>query len=124
MYLSIDALPCILHLENRVGFKLLTRLLWIGLGRAKAGLIDGLGTNQKDRIANFLKGVEHRCNTVIWGSKDFPVWWTCPYDDKEKDIGTLCLDNERTHMAVDSIEELVHFCFPDKNERIEWSLTI
>jgi hypothetical protein len=27
MYLSIDALPCILHLENRVGFKLLTRLL-------------------------------------------------------------------------------------------------
>ena len=78
MYLAINALPCILHLENRVGLKILTRLLRIGLGRAKAGLIDDLGTNQKDRISNFLKCVEKLCNTVIWGTEDFPVRWTCP----------------------------------------------
>jgi hypothetical protein len=73
MYLAINALPCILHLENRIGLKILTRLLRIGLGRAKAGLIDNLGTNQKDRIANFLNNVEKICNTVIWGTEDFPV---------------------------------------------------
>jgi hypothetical protein len=27
MYLVINALPCILHLENRVGLKIMTRLL-------------------------------------------------------------------------------------------------
>ena len=102
MYLAINALPCILHLENRVGLKLLTRLLRIGLGRAKAGLIPDLGTNQKDRIANFLTGVEKQCNTVIWGSEDFPVRWSCPFDPKEQNIGTLCLDSERTRMAIDS----------------------
>jgi hypothetical protein len=124
MYLAINALPCILHLENRVGLKILTRLLRIGLGRAKAGLIDDLGSNQKDRIANFLKGVEKRLNTVIWGSEDFPVRWSCPYDDKEKNIGTICLDNERTRMAIDYLEELIVFCIPDMDDQIEWSLTI
>jgi hypothetical protein len=31
LYLIINAIPCILHLENRVGLKIFTRLLWIGL---------------------------------------------------------------------------------------------
>jgi hypothetical protein len=124
MYLVINALPCILHLENRVGLKVLTRLLRIGLGRAKAGLIDGIGSNQNDRIANFLKTVEKICNTVIWGTEDFPVRWTCPYDAKEKNIGTICLDNERTRMVVNHLEELVMFCIPEEEEQIEWSLAI
>jgi hypothetical protein len=52
MYLVINSLPCILHLENRVGLKILTRLLRIGLRRANAGLIEGIGSNQKDWIEN------------------------------------------------------------------------
>jgi hypothetical protein len=94
MYLVINALPCIVHLENRVGLKILARLLQIGLGRAKDGLIDGIKSNQKDRIAKFLKTVEKICNTVVWGTEDFPVRWTCPYDVKEQNICTIFLDNE------------------------------
>jgi hypothetical protein len=83
MYLVIDALPCILHLEDCVGLKILTPLLQIGPGRAKASLIDGIRSSQKDRIQTFLKEVEKICNTVVWGREDFPVRWTCPYDPKE-----------------------------------------
>jgi hypothetical protein len=86
IYLTINALPCILHLDNSVGLKIITWLLRIGLGHAKAGLIANLGTNQKDQIANFLAGVEKLCNTVVWGTEDFPVRWSCPYNNKETNI--------------------------------------
>ena len=38
LYLVINALPCILHLENRVGLKILSRLLRIGMDHVKASI--------------------------------------------------------------------------------------
>ncbi len=99
-----------LHLENRVHLKLITWLLRIGFGRSRAGLIGGIGSSQKNTIDNFLKQVEKICNTVIWGSKDFPVRWTCPYDAKEQNIGTISLDNERTRMVIDHLEKSLSRC--------------
>ena len=40
LYLVINALPCILHLENRVSLKILSRLLRIGMDHVKANLGD------------------------------------------------------------------------------------
>jgi hypothetical protein len=39
LYLIINAIPCILHLENRVGLKIFTRLLRIGLDNVKEGIM-------------------------------------------------------------------------------------
>jgi hypothetical protein len=36
-YLVINAVPCILHMENRVGLKILTRLLRLGLSSSWSG---------------------------------------------------------------------------------------
>jgi hypothetical protein len=36
LYLVINVLPCILHLENRVGLKILSWLLRIGMDHVKA----------------------------------------------------------------------------------------
>jgi hypothetical protein len=44
-YLVINAIPCILHLENRVGLKILTRLLRLGLDNWVAGVC-GEGTGE------------------------------------------------------------------------------
>jgi hypothetical protein len=123
MYLVINALPCILHLENRVGLKIMTRLLRIGMSNAKEGLLEGLGSCDTDRIANYLAKVESICCNEIWGSELTPVSWKCPYDAKEKTVGTLCLDNGRTREVVQAIEVLVEFCIPAA-ERDNWTTTV
>jgi hypothetical protein len=56
LLLVINAPTCILHLNNQFE-DIITRLLQIGLGCAKAGLIEGIGSNQKNSMANSLKKV-------------------------------------------------------------------
>jgi hypothetical protein len=94
MYVVLNVLPCILHLKNQFGLKILTWLLRISLSRAKARLIEGIGSTHQDRIKNYLKKVELICNTLVWGTKDFPVHWTCPYDPKEQNFSTISLNNK------------------------------
>jgi hypothetical protein len=65
MHLVINALPCILHLENIVGLKIMTRLLQIGMCNTKEGLIDGLGSCDTDQIANYMNKVQEICCTSI-----------------------------------------------------------
>jgi hypothetical protein len=112
MYLVINVLPCILHLKNKVGLKVMTRLLQIRMLNAKEGLIDGLGDSETNQIKNYLLKVEAICCTLIWGTDVMPVTWTCPYDAKEKTGGTLCLDNEKTRSIIGSIKLLVKLCIP------------
>jgi hypothetical protein len=50
LYLIINAIPCILHLENRVGLKIFTRLLRIGLDNVKEGVILGTKASKNIRI--------------------------------------------------------------------------
>jgi hypothetical protein len=52
-YLVINAIPCILHMENRVGLKILTRLLRLGLNNWVAGVC-GKGTCESVRMKNFI----------------------------------------------------------------------
>jgi hypothetical protein len=108
-YLVINAIPCILHMENRVGLKILTSLLCLGLDNWVAGVC-GEGSCKLVRMKNFIQKIEAICSTTIWGHEDCPVTWRCPYDAEKKAVGKPCLDNVRTRSAIASLELLIDVC--------------
>jgi hypothetical protein len=108
-YLVINVLPCILHMENRVGLKILTRLLHLGLDNWVAGVC-GKGSCELACMKNFIEKIEGICSYSIWGREDRPVTWRCPYDAEQKAVGKLCLDNVWTCSAITSLELLIDVC--------------
>ncbi len=61
--------------------------------------------------------LESILNTSVWGRKERPVTWECPYDADKKAAGKLCLDNVRTCSAIALLELLVNVCvLPDQQE--------
>jgi hypothetical protein len=121
-YLVINAIPCILHMENRVGLKILTRLLRLGLDNWVAGVC-GEGSCESVRMKNFIQKIEAICSTTIWGREDRPVTWRCPYDAEKKAVGKLCLDNVRTRSAIASLELLIDVCVVPEQRQL-WKRTI
>jgi hypothetical protein len=127
LFLLINAVPCILHMENRIGIKILTRLFMKGLGYAKEKKLptplteDGRELSESKRIEHFLKTVQTVLNTNTWGSEESPSQWECPYDPKAKQIDTISLDNGRTRKAINDFEALVEVCFYDNGEKASWT---
>jgi hypothetical protein len=57
LYLIINAIPCILHLENGVGLKIFTLLLLIGLDNVKEGVL-GMDSGKNVCIEAYLKQIQ------------------------------------------------------------------
>jgi hypothetical protein len=127
LFLLINAVPCILHMENRIGIKILTRLFMKGLGYAKESKLptppmdDGTVLSETKRVEHFLQTVQIVLNLNTWGSEESPSQWECPYDPKEKQIDTIALDNGRTRKAVNNLEALAEVCFFDDAEKTQWT---
>ena len=101
LFLLIQAIPCILHMENRVGLKILTMLLITGLSNARKHLLYGDELAEGMRIEHFFTDIECILNTKIIGDDMGPSQWQCPRADKDKkEIGTIMLDNNRTRKVV------------------------
>jgi hypothetical protein len=127
LFLLINAVPCILHMENRIGLKILTRLFMKGLGYAKENKLptppteNGTVLSESKRVEHFLRTVQSVLNTNTWGSEESPSQWECPYDEKEKQIDTIALDNGRTRKAINNLEALAEVCFFDETEKALWT---
>jgi hypothetical protein len=111
-------------LENRVGLKLVTRLLWIGLNNTKEGILGEPDDGENVWIDGYWEMIQDICNTTVWGSKDCPVCWMCPYDTQTKTITTICLDNVRTLKVINSLKLLVDVCIPTGDGRELWKATV
>jgi hypothetical protein len=53
-YHIMNAIPCSLHMENRVGLKIFTRLLMIGLDNAKDGKLGYIDCNTEASRINLF----------------------------------------------------------------------
>jgi hypothetical protein len=73
----LDAVPCVLHMENRVGLKMMTLLLSDGLSHAKSGELysQEFPNNAGERLAKFVKDVEVYVNSHILGEIDNEAQW-------------------------------------------------
>jgi hypothetical protein len=120
MFLLIQAIPCILHLENRVGIKILTMLFIEGLSNAKEGKLYLDVPAEGPRIEMFFKRVATIVNKQVLGTANNSAEWQCATDDKMKEIGTIQMDNMRTRRIMAQLELLVEECIVDEPDKIKW----
>jgi hypothetical protein len=116
----IDCVPCILHLENRTGLKFFSMLLREGLENTlNKSLYSDLPSQQK-RINMYLLDIANICNTKIWGNIDRPTSWQVPYDNKEKQIEDITLDNNKTRVLCNNMQLIINLCVFDNTRRHDW----
>jgi hypothetical protein len=104
MMLIHQAIPCIMHLENRSGEKILTMLLSIGAEiyqRRRAGAsLDG-----------YVQEVQRIVQTVILGTEWRPKQWRAPMKEKGNEIGKVSLSNSTTRDFMSGVLPLVNYIF-------------
>jgi hypothetical protein len=123
--LLIEAVPCILHLENRVGIKIFTMLLVEGLGNAKTGKILETETSEVSRIQKCFDIIQQFCNQRVWGTMECPAQWKCPREGAKQDqIGEVSIENTRTRLVIESLSGLIDLLVPDCERREYWKMSI
>jgi hypothetical protein len=123
-FLLMNTLPCVLHMENRNGIKLLTMILIEGLSNAKKKRLYMDISAEGVRVSQFVADVESIVNKSILGSKDDPCQWICPFDTKKKEVCPITMDNVRTRRVVDSLDILVDFCVTDPARAFLWTTAL
>jgi hypothetical protein len=74
LYLVLNALPCILDLENRVGLRILSRLLRIGMDYAKSNTTGAdVASSETVQIQAYLTRVEAKMNSSVIGTEERPI---------------------------------------------------
>ena len=88
MILIEQAIPCILHLENRVAEKIITMLLSLGaeLYQQQRGV---------KSLTQYATGVQHLVNTTILGTRTRPKQWRLYLGKKNDTILKVSLSNKR-----------------------------
>jgi hypothetical protein len=119
-----ETLPCVLHMENCNGIKLVTMVFIEGLSNAKKKLLYRDVGTEGTRISRFVLDIERLINTEILGSEDDPCQWMCPYDVNKKELGPITMDNVRTRRVVDCLDVIVDLCVTDEIRKTLWTTTL
>lgn len=119
-FVVMDAVPCSLHMENRVGLKLITMLLIEGLKSADLGSIHSHLTSKAGRIKAYMESIHRIMNLEILGSELSPNQWKVPFDSKTNTIGTLCLENTKTRKVVKKMSLLIDVCVSSPQRCNDW----
>ena len=115
MYLVLQAVVCILHLENRVGLKSIESILRSGLSKALQGILTWTTSmGAKKRQEEYVHHVTNIMQTRILGTVSAPSQWRFPLTEDGK-LGSLSMDNNRTRATVNNIEALIEVSFPDSD---------
>jgi hypothetical protein len=120
MFLLIQAIPCILHLENRAGIKILTMLFIEGLSNAKKGTLHHDVTAEGPRTEMFFDRVVAVVNKQVLGTADNSSEWRCAADEKRKEIDTIQMDNVLTRRIMGQLELLVEECVATEDHKAKW----
>jgi len=97
-------IPCILHLENRIGEKMITTIL------RKA--LDLYGNPSKE---DFIKNIQRMIQRSIFGSENAPSQWKLQYE-KEPGTGNITLPaiqlrNNAARCCIKSIDKIIEYAF-------------
>jgi hypothetical protein len=102
-------IPCILHLENRVGEKIITMILRKGLD-----LCTEAGTNYLDRIQSLFQ-------RSILGSEQSPAHWKLRYSKDATGIITIDPIQERNSIVramLDAVDEIIIAAIPESHPNL------
>jgi hypothetical protein len=101
LMLISQAIPCIMHLENRVGEKIIILLL----ARAAEKRIG------RTLSVAFLQSIQNVVSTRILGTETWPKQWKVPLNEKGDSIAKVSLSNKKTCLFIDNIDVLIDFVF-------------
>ena len=124
LILILHKIPCILHCENSVGIKLLTMLLIEGFSNAQHGGIFSQFQSKADHIQAFAERVQYIFSTSILGDDDGPAQWCLPMNGDGKNVGIICLDNNRIRKVIGNFELLVDVAVTDNARAIKYATFI
>ena len=122
--LMMDAIPCLLHMENRMGIKFLSMVLKTGLNNA-VNPKDGIKlpwmppdtTTIDDRVAAFTDKIQSLMNLEILGSQVLPTQWKLPYETPSNKVGEITMDNVRIRKLLPKFEILIDCCLVDEQKK-------
>jgi hypothetical protein len=120
LFLLMQAIPCVLHLENRVSLKTITMLIIDGVSSAVEGILFADVVSEIERVDKYIATIELIVNTKILGSETSPSQWRLPYDKREKKVGTITLENWRSRNLVGQLELLVQVSVPCVIRKGKW----
>jgi len=81
-----QAIPCIMHLENRVQEKIITMLLSIGANRFQR-------ENRTEYLERYAKAIERIVQRRILGTMLRPKNWSLPINDEWKQVSDIDCNN-------------------------------
>ena len=113
-FLFMQTLPCVLHMENRNGIKLLTMLIIEGLSNTKEKFLYTDMNAEGRRVSQYISDIERLINTSILGTDDNPCQWMCPYDANKKELCPITMDNVQTRCVVDLLDTIINVCVTDE----------
>ena len=104
------AIPCLLHMENRISDAMVTHLLRRGIK---------LREENRRGTEELLHAVELIFNEQLFGLPGSASNWKFPLNP-DGTMGEVKLSNWRARRVIDQIEALVDCCLPDR-EKNAWS---
>lgn len=120
LFLLLQAVPCILHLENRVGLKTLQTLVGSGFKMAIKKELHGHLAGENQRIKAYFSIVQKIINTSILGSETEPGQWEIPYDTGKKKLLPISFENWKTRRVMNQLDELVEVSITDETKKGLW----
>ncbi len=114
LFLVIQAVPCILHCENRVSIKILTMLLIKGISNAQAGTFMKLQQHSNTATQQLQKSSMWTIHQVSRTNNEYKNirWWADPVQrefltaDDGLMVGAITLYNNHAQKIVEQIDEL------------------
>jgi hypothetical protein len=106
------AIPCLLHLENRISKAILMYLLRKGLF---------IRERNKQACDNFMRAVESCMNESFFGTPEAPSAWQFPVND-DYTMGEIKLANWLAQRVIEDVEHVVNLCV-EHDDKVRWNYT-
>jgi len=129
LYYIKQAIPCILHLENRTLLKLLFLMLREGLANAQGKLLEqtrGI-TSMSEREAKFIEAISNVMNEEILGSLENKAQWKLPTESNKGEnlmMGTINIENYRGSKIMENLDKIIEQCIAEEEKQRKWRYVV
>ena len=124
LVMLMDTIPCLLHMEMRMGIKILQMCLKTGLTNCKynklAWIDKALHGNMEKKCSAFVSRIEDALNQEILGSPSMPFQENLPFDKTKSAMGEIKFENTKIRKIVAQIEKIIELCIVKEVDRTRW----
>ena len=124
----MDSIPCILHMEMRMGIRIITLLMKVGLMNAKNNRLSWIPRSYRGSIKEKCDASRGRINRAlnkkILGNDDMAFQYDLPYDEKLYSITECNMKNGQVRKTIASINLLIEICVVKRVNKDRWKTSM